>query len=752
MKSKAAPMMLGRILLAFLFIVTLSCGHGPKKRPDIILVVPDALRAKQLPCYGYDKIETPNIDALAKESVKFKHCFVKVPDTLPSFSNLFSGMLFPSFGLLVEEKTLAEYLKENGYLTIGIVSSRVLWSSEFQDKGGIVNHFSRGFDEYLQDASLKKMPYHRENEDTTKDALAMLEKYKNSGKPIFLFVHYMDPHAPHSPSYDKEIEKIDGEFGRICDKLKEINRYDKSLVIFTSDHGDSLGNPQEDHGSPQGHGWFLYDEQVRPPLLFKFPREPRESRGAGDPRGPRAPEIKGAETIDQVVRNYDLMPTLLDYLDIPFDKKNMDGQSLLPAMSDGKDLNLVSYSISSANRVLPEGSHSVTFSVKGDIYVYIRGKFSSQLRELYNFSRDPAQVTNLVEQPGYTQILNKGRFLLHRFEKERESAREKRRGKKKRKTPFEFSPTEKKILESLGYLKAGAPSASFQLGFILMKGKLEGMGDVTYAGILRHPTWGLLPGPKVWPNMNDPWFPIKITGDGENGFYAVADNERRLYRYRPGKGFQSLDIDRVEDIAFEPTGKGLLILKDKRIRLLTCREAGGVTLKSVPPFDRYTASAANPVQGLVVSPPGNIFLIRKKDTYKFSGTGKRLKKYAFTAGTSGLFAVDAHENIFIAAGNMIHAYDKDGKPSLSFSAAAENNHISCVTLDPLNRLWVGTAQSALVNIFDAGGTLAAPFKYNFKEHKNSSWKPSPIKQLYVAGGKLYLMDNWEGILVYTLPR
>lgn len=110
------------ISLIFINIILLiSCSQPQKleeEHTNIILLVPDALRARQLPCYGYQKIKTRTIDNLAKNGVIFKNCFVKQPGTPVSFSNLFSGSWDVSTGLKKNEKTLAQYLKEKGYYTV----------------------------------------------------------------------------------------------------------------------------------------------------------------------------------------------------------------------------------------------------------------------------------------------------------------------------------------------------------------------------------------------------------------------------------------------------------------------------------------------------------------------------------------------------------------------------------------------------------------------------------------------------------
>jgi len=164
-----------KVILLILFVsFTFSCQKMSKKKPNIILIIPDALRANQLPCYGYKKIETVTIDDLAKNSVIFQNCFVRTPGTQRSFSDLFTGSWPASSGLKNNEKTLAQYLKEHGYNTVGFISSRVLMAPEYHERTRKRNEFNRGIDEYVQDAMLEKPPYRRNSEDTTADIINWL--------------------------------------------------------------------------------------------------------------------------------------------------------------------------------------------------------------------------------------------------------------------------------------------------------------------------------------------------------------------------------------------------------------------------------------------------------------------------------------------------------------------------------------------------------------------------------------------------
>jgi arylsulfatase A-like enzyme len=385
------------IFINIILLISCSQQKSAEKPINIILLIPDALRAKQLPCYGYQKIKTPTIDYLAKNGVIFENSFVKQASTRVSFSHLFSGSWFVSTGLKKNEKTLAQHLKENGYYTVGFVSSRILWSPEHYEKGLEKNEFSRGFDEYFQDTSLEKYPYHRKSRDTTEDILNWLDKNKNS--PFFLFAHYMDPHGPHKPSYDAQIELIDNEIGKVIKKLKKLSLYDNSLIILTSDHGESLGDPVADHASPGGHGWFVYLEQVQVPLIIKFPKN------------------KHIQSVSQIVRNIDIMPTILEFIGAKYDKRQMNGKSLLPTIEKNKNLGLTSYHQAGSTRVCPEGLDGVIFCDKDELFQYIQGQYSTRIRELYNITIDPDEQNNLYHNAQYKNLVAKANLLLSEFNK-----------------------------------------------------------------------------------------------------------------------------------------------------------------------------------------------------------------------------------------------------------------------------------------------------------------------------------------------
>ena len=707
------------ISLIFINIVLLiSCSSQQPKlgeeHTNIILLVPDALRARQLPCYGYQKIKTRTIDNLAKNGVIFENCFVKQPGTPVSFSNLFSGSWDVSTGLKKNEKTLAQYLKEKGYYTVGFVSSRILWSPEHYEKGKAKNEFNRGFDEYIQDVSLKRYPYHRKSKDTTKDILAWLKKNKNM--PFFLFAHYMDPHSPHKPSYDSQIELIDKEVGKVIKKLKELSLYDNSLIIFTSDHGESLGDPVADHASPTGHGWFLYLEQIQVPLIVKFPKN------------------KYIKPVPQIIRNIDIMPTILEYIGAKYDKRQMNGKSLLPAIERNKNLGLISYHHAGSSRVCPERSESIVLSDQDELFQYIQGQYSDRIRELYNITIDPDERNNLYHNAQYENLVVNAKQLLGKFSKKQKALRKEESSRSSEK----IDEKELMALKSLGYIAGGAPAPDIRKGHFIMRKNLGNLGFLSYYDFIRHNRWGL--------KMRDEYFAIKIITLDNKEYYIIANKSRELFRYNKKEGFQSLDINSVQDIALDHQESILYILQNGRLKIM---ELGGkIKNYKLPNIEQFL-----PCKGIYVDHYNNIYLFKKRKIIKFDKNRKTPGFNNISAMDSNKFAVDGEGNIFIASRNKINKYDKNGIYISSFGNKEIHNDISSLAIDKDNRILILEKESPAVIIYDRKGNKIASFKYNtyeIREGKKPKVQPIPTKQLLICQDKIYIVDNWESILVYSL--
>ena len=213
---------------------------------------------------------------------------------------------------------LAEVLKQKGYKTAGFISSVVLHSGR---------KINQGFDYYDENFKLPDQPDRLPSEEASRiagETQNAVDKWlsENQAGNFFLWVHYYDPHDPYEPPepyksqfqqnpYDGEIAYTDEMVGRLLNGLKQNGLTDRTLVVLSSDHGESLG----EHGE-HTHGIFLYDSTLRVPLLI------------------RLPNVR-SRVIEPTVRLVDLMPTLLEAAGIDPTKAvgPLDGTSIMSVLS-----------------------------------------------------------------------------------------------------------------------------------------------------------------------------------------------------------------------------------------------------------------------------------------------------------------------------------------------------------------------------------------------------------------------------------
>ena len=343
--------------LPALLLATGACGAsgGPEPtagrrsvvipgRPNVLLVTLDTTRADHLSCYGYFRETTPDLDALASESVVFERCLAPMSTTLPTHTSLFTGVWPEEHGVLsnirenmVYERdpelvTLAEVFADAGYDTAAFVSAFPL-RPEVQLTDGFASYDA-------PDPGRRE----RSAETTTLRALAWLDQPREA--PFFLWVHYFDPHNPHrTPDRDFRVHQTDRalrewlaersvasssyrhvikrtEKGRAVDLLKDANGYDdellymdhhlgrileevrgsswdETIVIVVGDHGEGLNQHRE-----AGHG-FAWDEQLRVPLILRAPGLAARREGA-------------------LVSVVDVGPTLLGMLELPGEERFLE--------------------------------------------------------------------------------------------------------------------------------------------------------------------------------------------------------------------------------------------------------------------------------------------------------------------------------------------------------------------------------------------------------------------------------------------
>ena len=330
--------MLAGAVLALAAIALAWIRLGPRGRgagaagASLLLVSIDTLRADHVGCYGYAAAATPALDALAARGLRFEQATTVAPLTLPAHCSLMTGA-FPArhgvrdnggFYLRDEETTLAEVLKARGFRTGGFVSSFVLDS-----RWGIHQGFARYFDDFDLDkhAGRGMDAVQRRGDETVAKALEWLSQERD--QPFFAWIHLYDPHAPYEApepfrsrfpagvvgAYDAEIAWTDSLVARILDRLAADGRLERTVVAVVGDHGESLGEHQE-----QGHGFFVYDATIQVPLIVAGPGVPRR-------------------VVADQVRIVDVMPTLLELLGVP-PPPSVQGRSLLP-LARGERLQLV---------------------------------------------------------------------------------------------------------------------------------------------------------------------------------------------------------------------------------------------------------------------------------------------------------------------------------------------------------------------------------------------------------------------------
>jgi arylsulfatase len=325
---------------------------------SVLLITIDTLRADHLGTYGYPRATSPNIDALARAGTVFEEAFTYWPKTRGSFVALMTGRRASQTGygethpmLLGFNPTLASVLHEAGYETAAVVDNANVAAALGYAKG-----FQTYRETWEEPALTTEMDRARA---ITESGVRFLEKARPE-RPFLLWLHYVNPHAPYTPpppfdkaflderaekgpslpvvdslhggiparwavpgrdrlgyyvaQYDGEVAAVDAEVGRVMAALRASPVQDRTVVVLTSDHGESLG----EHEYYFDHGEDLFDPCLHVPLVVTVP---------GGPPGRRSAVL--ASTLD-------LVPTLLDAVKVSY-PPDLAGRSLLPAVTGGEE-------------------------------------------------------------------------------------------------------------------------------------------------------------------------------------------------------------------------------------------------------------------------------------------------------------------------------------------------------------------------------------------------------------------------------
>jgi arylsulfatase A-like enzyme len=414
--------------------------------PNLIVITIDTLRADYVHCYGNPTMQTPTIDRLAAEGVRFARAIVQQPNTNASHASIFTGLYPKTHGVRLHMQdrlspqipTMAKILKEHGYNTTGLFS----WVSFEPAFSGL----DQGFDEYqgfvtnrpitLSDPRLEYLAatYRRlvdhlsvlrtseamlnlrgdveEEIDgradiTTEAALEWLDRRKAG--PFFLWLHYYDPHYPYTPPppfntmyypdykgaikggwetidmmragapfsdsdvkqvralYSGEISFADQQLGRFIDALRSRDLLDRSVVVLSGDHGESLA----DDGYWL-HPAALYYTETRVPFILRYPAR-----------------LPAGAQVASPVQEIDILPTVLDLLGIK-PSNVMEGSSLLTAINAVPTLRQ-----STAFSALPPDEDDESLIQTND-WAYILNR-TQGTRQLYDLTQDPDQRADVAK-------------------------------------------------------------------------------------------------------------------------------------------------------------------------------------------------------------------------------------------------------------------------------------------------------------------------------------------------------------------
>ena len=351
---------------------------APGPRLNVLLVTIDTLRADAVGAYGQPGGTTPWIDRLASGGVRFSNARAHNVVTLPSHANILSGRLPTEHGVHdnagfrfpASLETLATILKAQGYRTGAFVSAFPL-----ESRFGL----ARGFDEYDDRFADAARPAFLVQERSGHETVASARRWIDSrpDAPWFCWVHLYEPHYPYAPPadlatrfkdpYHGDVSAADAALQPLLAPIISAGRSARTLVVLTSDHGESLG----EHGEAT-HGVFAYEAALKIPLIVHQPALVRPA------------------VIGRPARHIDLLPTILDVVGLE-SPSGLPGESLVPAMTGARET-------ADAPTYFEALSASLTrrWAPLDGIVIGSMKYIELPIPELYDLKADPNEANNLA--------------------------------------------------------------------------------------------------------------------------------------------------------------------------------------------------------------------------------------------------------------------------------------------------------------------------------------------------------------------
>lgn len=406
---------------ALLGLALSSCSDNSNK-VNVLLITMDTTRADYLSCYGSSMADTPNLDALGADGVRFNMTLSASSVTPVSHATILTGeypynhglrVLFARGGFRLNKPSIAKDFKDDGYRTLAVHSSFAV-SEAFG--------FNRDFDIYENFEGKMKLinpeqgggvawdvkHLQRRSDETTDLALETLD---GTGKdPFFMWMHYWDPHDPvlkppsefiediefrnqHLPFVDqtpidehwdkfyaREVNYLDQQIGRLIDGLKERGLYENTVIVITADHGEGLSDGNARHNWPSHR--HVYQEQVHVPLLM------------------RAPSLPKGVVIDSVATTADIAPTILDLAG--FEIPEVDGHSLRSAWQGEESEHRYVYADQingydiNATAIRERPDMQFLYMIADSEWKLIYRPATPGKSELFNIKSDPLELQNVA--------------------------------------------------------------------------------------------------------------------------------------------------------------------------------------------------------------------------------------------------------------------------------------------------------------------------------------------------------------------
>jgi arylsulfatase A-like enzyme len=432
------------VLVVAVALSASACGRtvepSAEGRWNVVVLMVDTLRADRMSLYGATRPTTPGLERLARESVVFDHARSQAGCTFPSVASLLTSRHANRFMVRIEENGMAvpdgvpylpDVLHRHGYATAAVSASLIVRDtpSKINRQGG----YGRGFDRFDESCLERPASCVQERAETILETLP---------EPFFLYLHYLDPHAPYRPPpwherqfatrrsarrwvrrgepgrifrrlyegdtsvdlrpedlghfsdlYDEEVRFLDDQLAAFVDRLRRRGLLSRTLLVLVADHGEEL----MDHGD-FGHCRDLaYETLLHTPLVIRLPDGLADGGATGRRSAP--------------VDNLDLVPTLLDYLGIDAGATGAGGRSPF----DGRSL-----------RPLIEGTgrstRRVHFALQGTVRTVTDGRFKllvdqeTGTESLYDLEADPRETRDLLAAAGgHLQVVERLRRALARW-------------------------------------------------------------------------------------------------------------------------------------------------------------------------------------------------------------------------------------------------------------------------------------------------------------------------------------------------